>query len=121
MIMANVKSNHDGPLGLPMGGPVIEPGKTVHVERWGLIKEHDVVKSWLAAEVIEVVDEDDDDFLDELNGDSIDADADADAAKDELIAQLAEFGIKKTRRSSLESLKEALDEALEAATDPENE
>ncbi|WP_316859937.1 hypothetical protein [uncultured Cohaesibacter sp.] len=35
------------------------------------------------------------------------------AEKDTLIAQLAELGIEKDRRSSIESLKEALEEATE--------
>lgn len=52
--MANVISHHSGPLGLP-GGPVLNPERPAKVERWNVIKEHAVVKSWLKAKVIEVV------------------------------------------------------------------
>ena len=54
--MANIKSNHSGPLALP-GGPTIPPGATVAVERWRIIRGSFVVQSWLAAKVIEVADE----------------------------------------------------------------
>lgn len=49
----NVVNNHDADLALPLGGPVLRPGVATKVERWSIIKGHPVVKSWLAAKVIE--------------------------------------------------------------------
>lgn len=51
--MTSVISHHHGNLGLPLGGPVLRPGIATKVERWSIIKGHPVVKSWLAAKVIE--------------------------------------------------------------------
>lgn len=51
--MANVRSRHYGPLGLP-GGPSIPAGCTVSVPNWDRIKDNDIVKGWLAAGAIEV-------------------------------------------------------------------
>ena len=51
--MTNVISHHHSNLGLPLGGPVLRPGVATKVERWSIIKGHPVVKSWLAAKVIE--------------------------------------------------------------------
>lgn len=50
--MANVTSNHKGPLGLP-GGITLRPGVATNVERWGIIKNHAVVRSWIAAGILE--------------------------------------------------------------------
>lgn len=58
--MTIVKSNHDGPLGLPRG-PVIEPGKSVKVDLPGygrFLRLHAVGSVWLAAGVIEIVGDD---------------------------------------------------------------
>lgn len=49
----NVVNNHDTDLALPLGGPVLRPGVATKVERWSILKGHPVVKSWLAAKVIE--------------------------------------------------------------------
>lgn len=54
--MAVIRSNHKSPLGLP-GGITLNPGRRVKVERWEIVKDHAVVRSWLAAKVIEVVEE----------------------------------------------------------------
>ncbi|MBN9074302.1 MAG: hypothetical protein J0H34_22420 [Rhizobiales bacterium] len=56
--MAIVVSHHNSDLGLPLGGPVLRPGVPTPVERWAIIKGHPVVKSWLAAKAIEVVEDD---------------------------------------------------------------
>lgn len=53
--MAKIKSNHNAPLPLPVAGTVLQPGKTVNVERWNVVSEHGTVKAWLVAGVIEVV------------------------------------------------------------------
>ncbi len=54
--MTTIKSNHDAPLPLP-GGQTINPFATVSVENFDVLQHNDVVKAWLAAEVIEVVKE----------------------------------------------------------------
>lgn len=55
--MANVKSHYVSPLGLP-NGIEIAPGRTVRVDDWNKIRDHHVVKAWLAAEAISVEDDD---------------------------------------------------------------
>lgn len=52
--MAVIRSKHTSPLGLPRG-PVIEPGKSVRVGNWHVLRAHPVVSAWLAAGVIEEV------------------------------------------------------------------
>ncbi|CTQ67137.1 hypothetical protein [Roseibium alexandrii] len=109
--MTNVTSKYEGPLGLP-GGPVIPAGGTVLVEKWDIIKEHQVVKAWRDAGVI---------FAEEPEDTADNTDKDAEKAqKDLLIAELAELGIEKNRRSSLETLQEALDAAKAAAQGQES-
>lgn len=57
--MTTVKSNHSGPLGLPRG-PVINPGASVKVDAPGydrFLRMHAVGRAWLAAGVIEIVEE----------------------------------------------------------------
>lgn len=53
--MTVVTNHHESPLGLPRG-PVIEPGRSVKVDNWHVLRNHVVVKAWLAAEVISVED-----------------------------------------------------------------
>lgn len=55
MILTN---RHDAPLSLPLAGPVLVPGVPTKVKRWSVIKGHPVVRSWVAAGVL-VVNEDD--------------------------------------------------------------
>jgi hypothetical protein len=54
--MTLLKSNHDAPLPVP-GGPTIKPFATVSVDNFEVLQHNDIVKSWLAAEVITVVKE----------------------------------------------------------------
>lgn len=54
--MTLLKSNHDAPLPVP-GGPTINPFATVSVDNFEVLQHNDIVKSWLAAEVITVVKE----------------------------------------------------------------
>lgn len=51
--MANVTSHYVSPLGLP-NGVEIPAGRTVRVDDWHIIRDHHVVKAWLAAEAISV-------------------------------------------------------------------
>lgn len=54
--MTTIKSNHDAPLRIP-GGPTINPFASVAIDNFEVLQHNDIVKSWLAAEVIEVVKE----------------------------------------------------------------
>lgn len=49
----NVTNKYGTALTLPVGGPVLRPGVPTKVDRWSIIRGHPVVKSWLAAKVIE--------------------------------------------------------------------
>lgn len=61
-VSAVVTNNYSSPLGLPKG-PTIEVGKSVKVDNWNALRNHDVIKAWLNAEVISVeVDEEEDDL-----------------------------------------------------------
>lgn len=101
--MINVKNaTPRTPLGLP-GGLVIEPGKTVPVPNWHAIKDNHVVKAWVKSKLLVV------------DGEEV---APVEAAqqavgdeKEAILAKLAELGIKKDKRTSLEKLKAALEEA----------
>lgn len=53
--MTIVTSNHTSPLGLPRG-PVIQPGRSVKVDNWHVLRNHAVVRAWLAAGVLSVED-----------------------------------------------------------------
>lgn len=102
--MTNVKSNYSGPLGLP-GGPVIPPGGTVAVEKWPTMQDHTVVKSWLAAGVIEV---------EEAGPVGPDLEA-----KDAVIAQLVALGVESMRDAPLADLQKALQSAQQQQADAE--
>lgn len=101
--MANVTNNTNRPRGLP-SGQIIPPGATVPVRDWQKQLENPQVMQWF--------------MVGHLTADTVPDDAppvdnrtEEDRAKDELIAKLAELGIKKTRSSKLESLQAAFDEA----------
>lgn len=53
--MTVIHNHHNTGLGLPMGGPELRAGSDTHVDRWSQIKEHAVVQQWLAAGVLEVI------------------------------------------------------------------
>lgn len=105
--MAIITNNHKSPLGLP-GGTVLAPGAKTPVHNWHAVKDNKVVAAWVKARILTV--------QDEVAPVAAQKNAVTDE-KDEVLAALAERGIKKDRRSSLESLKAALAEAGEE--DPE--
>jgi len=124
--MTNVTNNHDRSLGLP-GGIVIEAGKAHEVPGWDKLSKHKVVAKWLESGILsagksskkeepEVVE--DIEFTEEQPGVEVEEqveeqqDGDEDAEKERLIAELAELGVKADKRSSVEKLKEKLEEAL---------
>jgi hypothetical protein len=55
--MATIKSNHNAPLPFPVTGTILNPGAQINVDRWDVVKNNDTVRAWLAAKIIEVVDE----------------------------------------------------------------
>lgn len=46
--MPKITLHHSGPLGLP-GGTKLRPGVATEVPNWNILKNHNVVKSWIAA------------------------------------------------------------------------
>ena len=101
--MAIITNNHKSPLGLP-GGTVLDPGVKTSVHNWNAVKDNKVVAAWVKARILIV----------EAEAAPVAAHkAAVDDDKGAILAALAERGIKKDRRSSLESLKAALAEADE--------
>lgn len=118
MTAANVRNNHTGPLNV--GGVDILPGKTVRIEDWDVVKNSNAVKIWIGADILDVTAEaptepEDNKKLPPLPGLPGLGGSDDDAAKDAIIAELRDdYGIEKTRRTSLENLQKELDEAKAA-------
>lgn len=52
--MVSLKSKHDAPLPLPVGG-ILNPGATRTVERWNVLRHNDTIKAWISAGLIEVI------------------------------------------------------------------
>lgn len=112
--MAKVTSNHKGPLGLP-GGVTLRPGVPTNVERWGIIKNHAVVRSWINAGVIES-----DELPDEPKAAVVQSPApvggDNPPPEDEALAKLKaeakELGISVHYRWSAEKIQEEIDKKL---------
>jgi hypothetical protein len=103
--MATVTNNTPRtPLGLP-GGIVVAPGESKNIPGWAAIKDNAIVKAWVKAKVLTV-----EGFTDAPTP-AVQTQVVADE-KDEILRQLAELGIRKDKRTSLEKLKAALDEAL---------
>lgn len=113
--MAKIVSTYKAPLGLP-SGVFLRPGVPVEIYDWRILRNHGVVKQWLAAGVIEVVDAAEDEPSDPLDhdgdggkGGSLPADDD-DLA--ELKAQAKELGIVVHWRWSREKIEAAVNEKL---------
>lgn len=103
--MATITNNHQGPIGLP-NGIVLAPGSKTLVPSWPDVAGNAVVKAWVRNKILAVEAAPDalpDPPADDRTGEQIE--------KDDLIAALADFGIEKTRRSSVESLRAALEDA----------
>ncbi len=117
MAKSNEVTNHyTGPLGV--GGVVIEPNASAEVPNWEKVSKNGVVAKWLESGVLSVGKSSKKDEGKELPDREVVAnvqfteEVDEDAVKEELIAQLAELGVKADKRSSVEKLQEKLDEAL---------
>lgn len=96
--MTNVTNTSKQPLGLP-SGIVVQPGETVAVPSWESDSGNRIVQAWVHNGILKADSDGDNESADERD------------EKDVLIEALAEYGITKTRRSSVEALQAALDEA----------
>jgi len=110
--MTNVTNNYNRSLGLPSGF-VIGAGKTEEVPGWDNLSKHKVVAKWLESGVLSTSKSSKKDEPEVVENVQItEQEQDEDAQKEDLIAQLAELGVKADKRSSVEKLQEKLDEAL---------
>ena len=115
--MAKIVSRHTAPLGLP-GGTFMRPGVPVEVADWRSMRHHGVVKQWLAAGVIEVVEASPEEAAtdpldhdgDGHKGGSMPAQIDDELA--ELKAQAKELGISVHWRWSREKIEEEINAKL---------
>jgi len=100
--MVQVTNKHRvTPIGLP-GGIVIAPGATVEVKDWEKLKGHKVVAYYLSNGILEA----------KADAQSPDNGNDAEVAeKEQLIAELATYGVEATTRSKVETLREKLEKA----------
>ncbi len=106
-----VTNNYTGPLGV--GGVVIEPNESAEVPNWEKVSKNGVVAKWLESGVLSVGKHSKKDEPEVVENVQItEQQPDEDAQKEELIAQLAELGVKADKRSSVEKLQEKLEEAL---------
>lgn len=110
--MTNVTNNYNRNLGLP-NGVVIAAGESADVAGWDKLSKHKVVAKWLEAGVLSAGKSSKKDEPEVVENVQItEQQPDEDAQKEELIAKLAELGVKADKRSSVEKLQEKLDEAL---------
>lgn len=118
---ANIKNNHVSALGV--GDVPINPGKTAYIPKWERVKHAHAIKVWLAAGLIEIVDEDVTEGAEPIKGDKSSTVApsmpgmDPEAVeKQNLIDELRDVhGIEKTMKTSLASLQKQVTEARKSA------
>lgn len=109
--MTNVTNNYNRNLGLP-NGVVIASGESADVAGWDKLSKHKVVAKWLESGILSAGKASKKDESEVVENVQITEEVDEDAVKEELIAQLAELGVKADKRSSVEKLQEKLEEAL---------
>ena len=109
--MTNVTNNYNRNLGLP-NGVVIAAGESADVAGWDKLSKHKVVAKWLESGILSAGKSSKKDEPEVVENLQITEEVDEDAVKEELIAQLAELGVKADKRSSVEKLQEKLEEAL---------
>jgi hypothetical protein len=114
--MAKIVSTYKAPLGLP-SGVFLRPGVPVEIKDWRVLRNHGVVKQWLAAGVIEVVEDAEDELADPLDhdgdgnkGGSLPASEPDELA--DLKAQAKELGIVVHWRWDREKIEAAINEKL---------
>lgn len=129
--MAKIRNNYGMDLGLS-AGVTIPKGATVEVPSWPELGKNRVIQAWVKAGVLTMVDGDaapkptGDDGKPSGPPTAINAPAPGDEANGEapeaapvderaqLVAALAEYGIKKPANTSIKNLRKALDEAKAA-------
>lgn len=111
----NVKNNHDGSLGV---GGVIVPGAkngkpgVARVPNWDKVKRSHAVREWERLGLIEIEENASSGGLPGLPG----LPGADDAEKEAIIAELsAKYGVTKTKRSSLDNLRQELEDQRKAA------
>lgn len=109
--MTNVTNNYNRNLGLP-NGVVIACGESADVAGWDKLSKHKVVAKWLESGILSACKSSKKDWPEVVENVQVTEEVDEDAVKEELIAQLAELGVKADKRSSVEKLQEKLEEAL---------
>lgn len=109
--MTNVTNNYNRNLGLP-NGDVIAAGGSSDIAGWDKLSKHKVVAKWLESGVLSVGKSSKKDEPEVVENVQVTEEVDEDSVKEELIAQLAELGVKADKRSSVEKLQEKLEEAL---------
>lgn len=109
--MTNVTNNYNRNLGLP-NGVVIASGESADVAGWDKLSKHKVVAKWLESGILSDGKSSKKDEPEVVENVQVTEEVDEDAVKEELIAQLAELGVKADKRSSVEKLQEKLEEAL---------
>ena len=101
--MTYVTNCHKSPLAISGGAVVLQPGKPTRVPNWSEHSGHRTVKLWIKAGLLHV---DEPAAPEPLAPVAVPIDE-----KGELIARLATLGVKKNRRSSVESLRAELAKA----------
>lgn len=107
-----IKNNCKSPLGIP-DNPLLDPGQEIFCLNWDLVKENQIVKSWVKRRML-IVDEpvasDPVKIVDEIK----EADPVAQTGRsyqDELIDELATYGVNRDRRTGIAKLEKLLAEA----------
>ncbi|MBN49981.1 MAG: hypothetical protein CMN85_10600 [Spongiibacteraceae bacterium] len=103
-------NNGKAPLGIP-GNPLLEPGQSIICLNWDEIQDNKIVQAWLVKRVLTAGEQSPEYQESAAKVPAVEATDDM-SRKDELIAQLAELGINRDRRSSVERLESMLAEAI---------
>lgn len=101
--MAIITNTHKTEVGLP-NGQLLKPGVPTNVPDWPEIGQNLVVKAWVRAKILVVEGQDEAPVKKVVQEEVLDE-------TDQLIAELATYGINKNRRSSVETLQKVLAQA----------
>lgn len=106
-----IKSSYNATIVLPPNVPVY-PGSEVDYPHWDQYKDNPAIAWYVEQGHLTVGKSSKKDEPEVAENVQVTEEVDEDAMKEYLIAELAELGIKADKRSSVEKLKEKLDEAL---------
>ncbi len=107
-----IKSSYNATIVLPPNVPVY-PGAEVDYQHWDKYKDNPAITWYVEQGHLSVGksgNKDEPEVVEDVQ--ITEQEQDEDAQKEDLIAQLAELGVKADKRSSVEKLQEKLDEAL---------